>query len=352
MTTLIDNISSDYLEGYASLLPKNYPKPVVVYVESDLDIAFWRMILHPYETSEIRFEVKLPSNDSLVKNKQKALSRSDDLLRLTGIGKFLLICVDSDYDYLLQSHYIPEDKKSISKKINESIYIFQTYSYSIENLNCFSKSLYNICVATTYNDTYKINFVEFFKLLSKSVYKLFLWNLIFYSKGEEEKFTLSEFCKLIIFEYNNSIPQDTIMLSKMLLENLNSKITSKLKQLEHGFPSYLKEIEQLGKDLKERGLTEDTAYLYIQGHTIFDNVVWMLLKPICNQLKKEKVSEIKRLAKDSNDKLNSLEAYLKKIGKLDDRLKTILSNNMDFKSCFLFQKIESDIKKYIQELKS
>gem|GEM_PF-4315564 len=38
---------------------------LLVYVESEADIAFWRIILQPYETSRIRFEIKLPSNNSL-----------------------------------------------------------------------------------------------------------------------------------------------------------------------------------------------------------------------------------------------------------------------------------------------
>jgi len=65
MSTLIENVSSDYFGAYANLLPKSQPKPIVVYVESEADIAFWRIILQPYETSRIRFEIKLPSNNSL-----------------------------------------------------------------------------------------------------------------------------------------------------------------------------------------------------------------------------------------------------------------------------------------------
>jgi len=47
MSTLIENVSSDYFGAYANLLPKS--QPIVVYVESEADIAFWRIILQSYE---------------------------------------------------------------------------------------------------------------------------------------------------------------------------------------------------------------------------------------------------------------------------------------------------------------
>ncbi len=343
MPKLIDNISSDFLETYTTnFFPKNQAKTIVVYVESDLDIAFWRMILDRYEKpNKIKFEINLPSSDLWVKGKQNALSRSSNLSELKEkLGKFLLICVDSDYDYLLNSYYMPDDKKRISKKINESIYIFQTYSYSIENLKCFSESLSRICVSATYNDTLKIDFTEFLKSFSTIVYKLFLWNLFFYSKGEDSNFTLSDFCRLIILEYKK---EDKLKDTKIVLKKIRIKVTDKLNQLENKFPSYLGEIERFGEELKSYGLTKENTYLYIQGHTIFKNIVLMLLKPVCNELKKEKVSEIKKESK------NEINAYLNKVGKLDTKIETLLSNNTNFESCFLFKKIEKDIENYISK---
>ncbi|MDM8568275.1 DUF4435 domain-containing protein [Thiotrichales bacterium HSG1] len=348
MSKLIDNISSDFLETYTiNFFPKNQEKTIVVYVEGDADIAFWRMILNRYEKpNNIKFEINLPSKDDLwVKGKKNALSRSSNLLELKErLGKFLLICVDSDYDYLLNSYYMPDDKKRISKKINESIYIFQTYSYSIENLNCFSESLSSICVSATYNDTPKIDFTKFLKSFSTIVYKLFLWNLFFYSKGEDSNFTLSDFCSLIILEYEKKDKlKGIIHFSGIVLKKIRIKVTDKLNQLENKFPSYQGEIERFGEELKSCGLTKENAYLYIQGHTIFKNIVLMLLKPVCNELKKEKESEIKKESK------NEINAYLNKVGHLDTKIETLLSNNTNFESCFLFKKIEKDIENYINK---
>ncbi|MFT4759560.1 MAG: hypothetical protein ACI9XO_001255 [Paraglaciecola sp.] len=40
MSSFTDYLESDYFEAYANLLPDSQPNPIVVYVESDEDIAF------------------------------------------------------------------------------------------------------------------------------------------------------------------------------------------------------------------------------------------------------------------------------------------------------------------------
>lgn len=172
MTRLLDNFNSNYLEAFQLLRSKQASKNIQVYVEGYEDIAFWRNILQPYETSKIKFSIDLPSKDSLAKGKPKALQRSSEMDMLTRkLGKLLIICVDSDYDYLLQGH------TDTSKMINENKYIFQTYSYSIENLKCYSKSLHGVCVAAVFKDDKKIDFTELLETYSKIIYELFLWSL-------------------------------------------------------------------------------------------------------------------------------------------------------------------------------
>ena len=47
-------------------------------------------------------------------------------LNTTELGRSLIACVDSDYDFLLQG------ATNVSRKINRNPYIFQTYGYAIE----------------------------------------------------------------------------------------------------------------------------------------------------------------------------------------------------------------------------
>jgi hypothetical protein len=338
MLPFVENLNTNYLEAYAKLLPKDSPKPIVVYVEAEEDIAFWRNILHPYQAAhKVKFEIKLPSNTSLNKGKNAVLAN------VTGeIGTSLLLCVDSDYDYLLEKYYIPLDKKAIADRIKQSKYIFQTYSYSIENLKCYADSLHGVCVTTTLNDTEKIDFNAFFEAYSILVYPLLLWNLLFYSKGEDEHFSITSFCELIKIIGTIDIENQ----GKNVLQGIESNVNEKLKELTTVFPTYEREAVLLGESLKIEGLNQKNAYLFVQGHTICDNVALMLLKPICRMLKTEWLNEINERAKDSNEKTTNIGYYEKRVGKVDTEVVKILANNTKFENCFLYKKITNDIEDF------
>ena len=167
---MIEAINSDLVKATNSMQPKSQSKKIIVYTESYEDIGFWYSILQDFETSEYKFEVKTPSRNSNVKGKQEALSREMDILSL-GVGQYMIICIDSDYDYLLQ------DATALSKKINESPYIFQTYVYAIENYMCHADSLHFVCSLSTNVVLNDFDFISTLKkysniisLLSKEIF--------------------------------------------------------------------------------------------------------------------------------------------------------------------------------------
>lgn len=333
MSSFNDYINNNYLEAYNKILSKNSVRPIVVYVEAEEDVAFWRNVLHPYQAPhKVKFEIKLPSNTSLDKGKKAVLAN------VTGeLGTSLILCVDSDYDYLLEKHYLTLDKKAIAERIKQSKYIFQTYSYSIENLKCYADSLHHVCVATTLNDTEKIDFNAFFEEYSILIYPLLLWNLFFYSKGEDGQFTITSFCETVKITSTIDIENQ----GKKVLKNIESKGIKKIKELSIRFPSYVNEVSNLGESLKTQGLNQENAYLFIQGHTICDNVALMLLKPICRALKTEWLSQIKNLANDKSESTTNINYYENKVGKVDNEVIKILSNNTEFKHCFLYTRCSS-----------
>jgi hypothetical protein len=338
MTSLISYISSDYQKAINSLKPKTSENSVLVYVEGNEDISFWRNILSPYEREiSIKFEVKPYSKDSLAtgkRNLEKIFSQT---------GKYLLIALDSDYDYLFPDH------SDISQKINSNPYIFQTYSYSIENLKCYAESLHGVCVDTTFVDKAKIDFVQLLKLYSNIVYDLFIWNLYFYHVNKEKSFTISSFCDVIKIVKSPNINEHGVEA----LNTLESHVQDKLQELQNDFPEDYVKLNDLANQLTSRGLERNNCYLFIHGHTLYDNVILMFMKPICRILKNEKIDEIKRLSKSTQEWDNQLNKYNNDVGKqkIDTIVETTLAKNdkfKDFKDCFLFQKIKDDIINYIK----
>lgn len=342
MSTLIENNNSGFWEVFSKKMkPKNAPKQVNVYVESEEDIAFWRHIFKTIENSNLQFHIHLPSNSSLSKGKQKALERTNDIFTLipsTCIGEFLIVCIDSDYDYLLDNY------SKYSALINSSKYIFQTYSYSTENLKCHASNLRNLCVSATLNDKNLIDFEELLKNYSSICYNLFVWNLYFYNKKDFTTFTLTSFCDIIKIPEVPKIDE----FGKTSFENLNKRILLKLNELEANYPSQIREVEEFSKQLKNKGLEIDNCYLFMHGHTIFDNVVLMFLKSVCKALREEHEQNIKTLAKHNLEKKTNIEQYHHHLKKND--ITFLLSNNNDFTNCFLYKKIIRDISDYSTEI--
>ncbi len=87
----------------------------------------------------------------------------------------MVICVDSDDNYLLQ------DATDDSKAINENPYIFQTYASSVENYRCFADSLADLCIRARLHDEPLFDFVEFLQSYS-AVVDVHLYVCSFYKK--------------------------------------------------------------------------------------------------------------------------------------------------------------------------
>ena len=163
-TSLRHNLTSAYLDAAHKFSSKKGRRRIVAYVESYDDIAFWRTLLAEFENEERYFQVMLPSATSLAKGKKMVLMNT---LNTTELGRSLIACVDSDYDFLLQG------ATNVSRKINRNPYIFQTYGYAIENFHCFAESLHEVCVQATLNDRHILDFPAFLKRYSQIAYPLF-----------------------------------------------------------------------------------------------------------------------------------------------------------------------------------
>lgn len=120
-----DSINSAFVSK--SNLFRSKPK-IYVYVEDDIDKAFWYSFLHPYETiKNCTFVI------TAIEDKKRLLKGKTSLLyykQESDLGPYLWLCMDSDYDEIVNGF------SKFSKIIKRSNYIITTWWYSIENLKC------------------------------------------------------------------------------------------------------------------------------------------------------------------------------------------------------------------------
>lgn len=328
---LRDNISSSYFEAARKLYSKKQRRKIVAYVESYEDVAFWKTLLEEFETDEHYFQVMLPSATSLSKGKKMVLLNT---LNTAELGKSMIACVDSDYDFLLQG------ATATSRKINENEYIFQTYSYAIENYFCYADSLHNVCVQATLNDRHLLDFNRYIIRYSQTIYPLYLWSVWFYRNKDTYSFPMYDFndcTHLRGFRLRN--PYGSI-------DELRERVNRKLRELEEKHTELKESVKALGTELRELGLTPETTYLYIQGHHLFDNVVMKILTPICTVLRREREDEIKRLAGHGEQYRNELTSYQNS----QLNVGIVLKKNNGYKGLYHYQWLRDDLKKFIMNL--
>ncbi|MBO4802080.1 MAG: DUF4435 domain-containing protein [Bacteroidaceae bacterium] len=325
---LTQNLNSAYFEAANRLKPSSSRRRIIAYVESYEDVAFWRSVLDEFETSELYFEVKLPGRDSLQKGKRQAIT---NILSADQLGTAMIACVDADYDYLLQ------DTTEASMSFNRSPFIVHTFVYAIESYQCYAPSLHRAVVTATLNDRPTLNFEEFLREYSQIIWPLFLWNVWGYRHENYKGFTMLDFCGFISFrDINISRPDESLSL-------LRRRVNQKMAWLQNRHPEAKKSYANLKQQLRDLGITPDTTYLYVQGHTLFENVVMPLLEPICNMLRKEREREIKQLAVHPQQRQCELSAYQHAVIPID----IVLKKNTAFKDAPPFQRVREAIQRVI-----
>ena len=324
---LKDNLNSRYFEAANQLTSKKARRRIVAYVESYDDIYFWRTVLSVFENEQRYFEVMLPSHKKLERGKKSVL------MNFVGdkIGPDMIACVDADYDYMLQG------ATAQSQKVLESPYVFHTYAYAIENLQCFAASLHDVCVAVTLNDHRVFDFEDYLRQYSEAIFPLFVWSVWSYRTGNHNKFSLSDFDRVIDpGGFNVFNPQPS-------LDHLRRKVNNKVRQLQAEYPNNKETYLKLKDEVKALGVTPQTTYLYIQGHHLFDNVVVPILNKVCNRLRMERQDEIVRTARHHMQKQNEMSCYEHSLQDIRQTLK----KNSGYQLSEQFQHIRQDVGAYL-----
>jgi hypothetical protein len=331
MKPLVD-YSKDYIQSENKLY--DYAKKkIIAYVENEDDVPFWWDIFDRYAPN-FRFSIN-PSTrvNSLERGKESVLKLKDK------VGDYLILCIDSDYDYLLQG------ATETSKLINDSPYIFQTYSYAIENYKCYAESLKGICVKATCNDEELFDFVNFFRRYSRTVYELFLYSYHFRKVSERKSFTLAKFGSIIAISKRVGIDEQ----GEPAIKALTKAVVDKITHLKSVHPDI--DTGVISDELKKLGVEEDNVYLFIEGHVIYDNVTLRVLRPVIKRLRNKKSQEFKDAsASERKDQVKKINEYENE--KLQRDYETLLATNTDYHSCFLMRKIQADVEKFKERLKN
>lgn len=329
MRRLKENVSSRYLEAANQLRSKTARRRIVAYVESYDDVFFWRTVLSRFETGERYFEVLLPSAKTLERGKKSAIMRVLE----ERVGRDMIACVDADYDYLMQQ------ATEASRKMIGNPYVFHTFAYSIENLQCYAPSLHEVCVAVTLNDHRLIDIAEFMRQYSTAVFPLFVWSIWHYRNSIYNEFSITDFNHVIdMGRFNLRNPYATIA-------NVRRKVGKRIAMLQRRHPEAKESYLRLKSELTDAlGVTPGETYLYIQGHHLFDKVVMPVMDKVCSQLIREREMEIRRQAVHNTQMRNELSCYSRSTQDIEQMLK----KNVAYVTSGPFQRILKSVEAFLK----
>lgn len=327
MSHLRKKISSSYIAALNSLNGKKAQRRIVVYVESYEDIVFWSQLLQSLESDQVRFEVMLPSQETLGKGKKVALA--NDLGER--LGNCLIACVDADYDFLMQG------ATPTSEIVCRHPYVFHTYVYAIENFHCYAPSLHHVCVAATMTDRRIFDFERFLHDYSVLIFPLFVWSIWAYRYGYHTAFSMSDFLRVI------APSQVSVDHADIILQNVRRRVNRQIARLQHKYPEAKSSYAPLREELQRLGVTPETTYLYLRGHDLEEVIVTPFLTKICEILRRSQEREIRRLAQHDTQLRNELAGYQRSLQPVEQ----VLRHHMGFVQCPQYRRIQEDIQERI-----
>lgn len=326
---LKDNLSSRYFEAANKMKSQNARRRIAAYVESYDDIFFWRSVLSDFEDDTRYFQVMLPSRMQRLDRGKKAVLMN---LLMDKVGRDMIACVDADYDYLMQG------ATEMSKQVTTNPYVFHTYAYAIENLQCYAPSLYETSVMVTLNDHHIFDMEAYLRDYSRAIFPLFVWSIWFYRTPNYGEFTIMDFLRVI------EPGHFTMAKAEDIVAKVRRKVGKRINQLQQKYPNNKDNYLQVKEDIKRLGVTPDTTYLYIQGHHLFDKVVVPMLNKVCMQLIREREVEISQQSVHGTQQRNELSSYRNSI----EAIPSMLKKNTRYKQSEPVARIQADLQRYLE----
>ena len=315
------------LEELPQPLPADPDQRLVkVYVEGYEDVAFWRGIFDHFQNPYLRFEISVPDRGDLPKGKKVLLGT------IPRSSEELLLCVDSDFDYLFAG------RTEQSREVLGARYMFHTYAYATENYLCYAPSLHNVCVKATKNDTRIFDFVQFMHDYSCTIYPLFIWYAFSAQLASENVFPLIDFKASVRIGY-----LDLEQNGARTIEWLQRNVEKREKLLQQRNPRMIEPMKRFEEQLRERGVKPENTYLFMHGHTLMDNVVMILLNSVCEKLRAMSIARITASQKQGVALKNEMSNYTNSLRSIRD----VLLDNENYTKCPLYKRLQRDIERYI-----
>ncbi|MEQ2025786.1 DUF4435 domain-containing protein [Xenorhabdus szentirmaii] len=311
--------SPKYISAYNK--QKTGTEAGILWVENPSDRLFWelvvsrslpeRYIVRPYSKSEI-------SGKRILEKEYSNLHSN------------LIVGIDSDFDFVC-----PERHEN-AKEMNINPFVLHTFCYSRESFACSKESLSDILNKCYYQENTPSEFHQALWDYSSIIYDAlcvfgYLHNL------DWNKYKESDFKSAIKLSDGGCLLDEKLCVNKIELDNVKKRVVDYVEKLSSHIVDN-DEFDNFKINLRMKGIEPEIAYMFINGHFLYDALVKVMINKILSSNKKadiEKVNKTNNSDGYKKDKRNEISNHFKKCCDIG----TLMHNSHAFSENIFFKKI-------------
>lgn len=317
---------TDYLTNPDYIVNYDYNQKGIVYIENERDYIFWEGIFEELHPGKYALKATF-SNDS---------TRGKEILKRisSGLNKHCLAAVDGDFDYICGSF------RDISALLQND-YVLHTHCYSRESAIFSENKIDELISKVRLTKRCDLPIAQLLRDISETQYDMLIGYLFLLEKDVG-----------LVREFNPHKPLKTIQFRRMITNgfevdvDLITKLTNDTNILKESiyerFDSASPEFINFRAESKAKGLRPDTAYRFISGHILNDNIIFPLFARLKYLMEKQSINEIAAFENDGEVK-NNLISSVKNHYRENCRLKTIINGLSPCSDDEIIQRIKSKV---------
>jgi len=253
MKRLRDYLDSEYVKLTRPFSKDKSKEQILVYVEGDSDIPFWEFVLGKYTDFRVNVTTyKIPAQKE--NEKDREVKGKDYLMKVAGLGKNKMVCVDADFDLLVTNN-------KYHQKLTSDTYVVNTIYYAKENILASPERLEKI--ANNHRSTpttvdYAMMLKDF-SIAVEPVLYLLLASTKEYNNKAAKGYTLKDF-NMSVNTINPVLKDNSVSKLKYMRDE------ETLMQQKHDA------IQEVKDETYNIIKGVDNLYRYVNGHTLFSYV--------------------------------------------------------------------------------
>lgn len=332
--------SSTFSEMSRYMSSSTKKEKIHIYVEDDLDKAFWSNLFKSFYGDKYRLVISLYHNvsDDSIPGKDAMLKAVKDRTFIPNSRQ--LCCVDADYDLLID---VPD---KYSKIVRENLYVVHTCMYSMENIKCFPSKIYNDIAyrVSLPDDEITFDFDKCIEDISEVISDLVILTIVS-KKLLDTELSVDDLSSFV----RDNLTFDT---SHHLTTDFRNAVESEIKRHQPYITSHSQDIQQVKQDLLNRNITSRHFYEIMQGHMLLDHIavpiIVHVVQPIRNRFYSSLNGTSEQNAQAANHYAHNTGVHGDDHESLKQRVTSLLRDNYHINGIATVSEIKAQFDKALQ----